>query len=78
MEEEPEAMIPTKDVVVATQAIDAGATIGAEMISLRAVPLDETNRHAFGDPRDVIGRITAIDVLVHQVLAPNFLEPSTD
>ena len=72
------AAIPTKDVVVATQTIEKGTTIGPEVVSLRAVPIDEPNKYALTDPREVVGRVAAIDILEFQVLAPNLLEPPAE
>jgi hypothetical protein len=72
------AAIPTKDVVVATQTIEKGTTIGPEVVSLRAVPIDEPNKYALTDPREVVGRVAAIDILESQMLAPNLLEPSAE
>lgn len=72
------AAIPTKEVVVATQTIEKGTTIGPEVVSLRAVPIDEPNKYALTDPREVVGRVAAIDILESQVLAPNLLEPPTE
>jgi hypothetical protein len=73
-----EAVIPTKDVVVATRTIEQGTTLGPEVVSMRAVPIDETNQHALTDPAEVIGRVAAIDILESQVLAPNLLEPPAE
>ena len=68
--------IPTKDVVVATQVIEKGATIGPEVVTMRNVPNDSTNKHALADPSEALGRVTAIAILESQMLAPNLLEPA--
>jgi len=71
--EEPEAVFPTRDVVVAAQWIEQGANIELEMLTLRSVPLDETNSMAYAEPALVVGSMAAVEILEFQIIAPNLL-----
>jgi hypothetical protein len=73
-EEEPDIIIPTRDVVIATQAIAAGDTIEPTLVSARAVPRDETTEMALLDPTMAHGAVAAIDILPFQMITPNMLE----
>ncbi len=46
---------PTRDIVIAAQTIKAGEVIDTEALTLRAVPIDDTNATAFADRADVEG-----------------------
>jgi len=72
-EQDLEAVFPTKEVVVAAQGIEQGASIEREMLTLRAVPIDETNEMAFTDIGSALGEVAAIDILTNQIISPNML-----
>ena len=65
--------IPTRDVVVATRAIEQGVSIEPDMVMIRSVPVDDTNSMAFTDPSSVLGQEAAIDILRFQMITPNLL-----
>ena len=44
------------------------------MVSMRAVPRDETTEMALMDPTLAHGAIAAIDILPNQIIMPNFLQ----
>ena len=71
--EQPEMVIPTWDVVVATRTIEQGADIDADMVTVRSVPVDATSEMAFSDPTRVLGEVAAIDILPNQIILPNML-----
>ncbi len=54
-QEEPEAAFPTREVVVAAEAIPARATIDSLQLALRPVPVDDTTAAAFTDRDEVVG-----------------------
>jgi Flp pilus assembly protein CpaB len=66
-------VIPTRDVVLAIQPIEAGTRIGPDMIALRVVPLDDTNSMAYTESSRVVGKVAAIDILESQLVTPNLL-----
>lgn len=71
--DEPEMIIPTRDVVVAAQAIDQGTSIELEMLAGRSVPIDESNSMAFEDPASAVGKMAAVDIPQFQMITPNLL-----
>jgi hypothetical protein len=71
--DDPLMPFPTRDVVLATEAIDQGASIEPEMLTVRAVPLDDTNSMALSDPASALGKVAAIDILPFQMITPNLL-----
>jgi Flp pilus assembly protein CpaB len=71
--EEPEAVFPTRDVVVAADLITARTTIDGLQLAMRPVPIDDTNAAAFTDRAQVQGQIAAIDILQFQPITPNML-----
>ena len=73
-DEEPEPVVPTRDVVIATQAIPAGETIEPALVSMRSVPMDEISEYALADPSIAHGAIAAIDILPNQLITPNILQ----
>ena len=75
--EEPESVIPTRDVVVAADLIDARSQILGNQLQTRSVPIDETNTTAFSNPDDVVGKITAIPIYASQPILPNMLAQAT-
>jgi Flp pilus assembly protein CpaB len=75
--EEPEAVFPTRDVVVAADLITARTTIDGLQLAMRPVPIDDTNASAFTDRTQVQGQIAAIDILQFQPITPNMLASGT-
>jgi flagella basal body P-ring formation protein FlgA len=71
--DDPLLPIPTRDVVLAVEAIEAGTLIEPQMISRRTVPLDPTNSMALTQPSDVVGKRAVIDILELQLITPNLL-----
>ena len=71
--EEPVAVFPTRDVVVAANLINAREPIDALDVTVRSVPLDDTNATAFVDRNLVVNEIAAIDILPFQPISPNML-----
>ncbi len=72
-QEEPEAAFPTREVVVAAEAIPARATIESLQLALRPVPVDDTTASAFTDRDLVSGQVAAIPILQFQPITPNML-----
>ena len=71
---EPDTTVfPTREVVVAANLINARSTIGVEDLSVRAVPIDDTNAEAFADRDLVTNQVAAIDILQFQPITPNML-----
>lgn len=75
--EEPEAVFPTRDVVVAADLIAARSTIDGLQLAIRPVPIDDTNASAFTLREEVQGQIAAIDILQFQPITPNMLASGT-
>jgi Flp pilus assembly protein CpaB len=75
--EEPTTVFPTRDIVVAAVPIDARQTIETQMVSVRPVPIDDTNATAFTDRDEVVGKIAAIPIVQFQPITPNMLSVST-
>jgi Flp pilus assembly protein CpaB len=75
--EEPEVLIPTKDVVVATEGLPARSTITATQVQLRPVAIDESNASAYADVNEVVGKIPAISILANQIITPNMFVSDT-
>lgn len=73
-----EILIPTKDVVVAAEALPARAAISATQVQLRGVPIDATNADAYLDVNEVVGRIPAISINANQIITPNMFVSDTD
>lgn len=66
-------------VVVAIRAIPARQAIVAEDVTLREVPLDETNAAGVAsDVQQVIGRIPAVTILQGQLVTTNMLASSSE
>jgi Flp pilus assembly protein CpaB len=65
--------------VVAVRAIPARQAIVAEDVTLRDVPLDDTNASGVAtDVKDVIGRIPAVTILQGQLVTTNMLASSSE
>ena len=75
--EESPTVFPTRDVVVAAELINARDTIGMNQLTIRSVPLDDTNASAFVNRDEVAGKIAAIPILVNQPVTPNMLAQAT-
>jgi Flp pilus assembly protein CpaB len=75
--DEPEAVFPTRDVVVAAGPIDARSTITGVQLAIRPVPVDDTYAQAFTDRAEVEGKIAAIPILQFQPITPNMLASGT-
>ena len=73
----PAETIPTTDIVVAADLIDARQAIALTQLTLRRVPLDASNATAFTDPDLVAGKISAIAIVANQPITPNMLETAT-
>jgi len=71
--DEPEMTIPTRDVVVAAQAIEQGTSIELEMLTQRSVPIDESSSMAFESPTSAFGKVAAVDIPQFQMITPNLL-----
>jgi flagella basal body P-ring formation protein FlgA len=68
-----EAVIPTRDVVIAARSIEQGTSIESEMLTLRTIPMDATNEMALTDRASTVGKVAAIDILANQMISPNML-----
>lgn len=76
-EEGPETVFPTREIVIAANEITAREAIDALDLTVRAVPVDDTNATAFTSRDDVVGEIAAIDILPFQPITPNMLASGT-
>jgi flagella basal body P-ring formation protein FlgA len=73
LSEDEQLTIPTRDVVVAAQAIEQGASIEREMLAMRSVPIDDTNSMALEDPALALGKVAVVDIPPSQMITPNLL-----
>ncbi|MEA2025244.1 MAG: Flp pilus assembly protein CpaB [Chloroflexota bacterium] len=73
----PVETIPTIELVVAADLIEARQTIALTDVTLRSVPLDASNASAFTDPDLVAQKIAAIAIVANQPITPNMLESAT-
>jgi Flp pilus assembly protein CpaB len=71
--EEPTLLLPTREIVVAANEITARESIDVLDLTIRAVPVDDTNATAFTDRDLVVNQIAAIDILPFQPISPNML-----
>lgn len=76
-EPEPQAVFPTRDIVVAANEITARQPIDVLDLTVRSVPSDDTNKDAFTDRDQVVGEIAAIDILPFQPITRNMLASGT-
>ena len=67
----PAATTPTQSVLVAARDIPARATLTADDVAIRTVPVDEVLPQSYSDPNQVIGRVSAVPVYVDQQMTPN-------
>jgi len=72
-QQEPEAAFPTRDVVVAAEAIAARDVIDSLQLAIRPVPVDDTTAQAFTDREQVVNQVAAIPILQFQPITPNML-----
>ena len=70
-------VFPTREIVVAANAITARQTIDTLDLTIRAVPVDDTNLGAFTDRDEVVNQVAAIDILALQPITPNMLASGT-
>lgn len=75
--DEPDFQFATRDVVVAAQPINARQTIETAMVSVRPVPLDDSNATALTDTDLVVGRVAAIPITQFQPITATMLATST-
>jgi Flp pilus assembly protein CpaB len=75
--ESDDVLIPTKDVVVAAEALPARIGISATQVQLKPVAIDLSNESAFSDVNEVVGRIPAIGILANQIITPNMFVSDT-
>jgi len=75
--ETPVAVFPTRDIVIAANQITAREPIDALDLTVRAVPIDDTNATAYTDRNQVVNEIAAIDILPFQPITPNMLASGT-
>ena len=71
--DEPVTVFPTRDIVVAANQITARQPIDALDLTVRTVPIDDTNQTAFTSTNAVVNQIAAIDILPFQPITPNML-----
>jgi Flp pilus assembly protein CpaB len=65
-------------VVVAVRTIEARQSVTAEDVTVREVPLDDSNANGVvSDPAAVIGRIAAVTILQNQLVTTNMLASET-
>ena len=72
-QDEPETVLPTRDVVVAADFIPARETIGLDMLTTRTLQLDASNESAVTDPAEIAGSVAAISILPAQPITKNML-----
>lgn len=58
-------------VLVATRDVPARETLTADDVVLREVPVDEILAAAYGEPLQVVGRVTAVPIYANQQLTPS-------
>jgi Flp pilus assembly protein CpaB len=74
-----QAEIQTVAVVVAAQTIPARKIIEATDVTVREIPLDETNAQGIAStPDKVVGRVPAVTILQGQMVLTNLLASSTE
>jgi Flp pilus assembly protein CpaB len=71
--DEPETAYPTRDIVVAAADLQARVPIGLNDVTIRTVPVDDTNASAFTSRDEVEGKIAAIPIFAAQPITPNML-----
>lgn len=65
--------IEVAPVVVAAQDIPVRMQIGADMVQLKQIPVQARHAQAFGDMRDVVGKVTKLPISAgEQVIATKF------
>ena len=76
-EAEPESLLPTREIVVAARPIAARQAIEALDVIRRNVPIDPTTDSAVTDPDEVVGEISAVNILQFQPITANLLASGT-
>jgi len=71
--ETPETVFPTRDIVVAAELIPARTKIDSLQLSVRSVPVDDTNSDALTDRDAAVGKLAAIPILQFQPITENML-----
>src|SRR5574338_76124 len=71
--------LQTTDVVVATRPIAARKPVEADDVTIRKIPLDDTNAPtiAYTKVEDVVGRVLSVTVLQGQMLTTNMVASTT-
>ena len=71
--------LQTTDVVVAVRPIPARKPVEADDVTVRKIPVDDTNAPAIAitKPEDVVGRVLAVTVFQGQMLTTNMLASTT-
>jgi Flp pilus assembly protein CpaB len=71
--------LQTTDVVVATRPIPARKPVEAEDVTIRKIPVDDTNAPtiAYTKTEDVVGRVLAVTVFQGQMITTNMLASTT-
>ena len=73
----PESLLPTREIVVAARPIAARQAIEALDVIRRNVPIDPTTDSAVTDPDEVVGEISAVNILQFQPITTNLLASGT-
>ncbi|HET7031286.1 MAG TPA: Flp pilus assembly protein CpaB [Candidatus Limnocylindrales bacterium] len=74
-----QGQLQTTDVVVATRPIPARKPVEADDVTVRQIPVDDTNAPAIAvtKPDDVVGHVLAVTVFQGQMLTTNMLASTT-
>ena len=74
-----QGQLQTTDVVVATRPIPARKPVEADDVTIRQIPVDDTNAPAIAvtKPEDVVGHVLAVTVFQGQMLTTNMLASTT-
>jgi Flp pilus assembly protein CpaB len=67
----------TQPVLVAARDLPARTTVTADDVTTRQVPVDGLLGQTYGEPGQVIGRVTAVPIYASQQLTPNLFATST-
>ena len=71
------SQVAMRQVIVAARDIPARTALASSDLTLRQVPDDPALAQAPTDPKQVIGRVTAVSLLLQQPILPNFLLSGT-
>lgn len=67
----PQAVVPTRAVLVAARDITARTPVSADDVIVRQVPEEEALAQAYELPEDVVGRVTSVPIYSDQQVTPN-------